>query len=507
MKTRILSFCLAASVLIGCNKDDDHVDPNPTNISVNNLTFSKIGTITNGTGDEGYAEISAYDPISKKLFIVNPKQTEISVWNMTNPSAPIAQSAISLPGAPNSVAVHNGVLAIAVENTNKQANGQVITYNTSNLQQLKAYTAGPLPDMVTFTPDGKYILAANEGEPNDAYTVDPEGSISLINTQTHQATNLGFNGFNGQTISNNFRVFGPNANLAKDVEPEYIAVSDDSKFAYVALQENNGMAVVNLTTKTIPNLYGLGVKNHMDAYNSLDASNKDNIKGNFKNWPVWGMYQPDAITYVNINNTGYIISANEGDARDYDGYSEEKRVKDLNLDPTAFPNAAELQKQENLGRLKITTAQGDTDNDGDFDKLYCYGGRSFSIWSTTGNLVYDSGNQIGKRTFELNPSHFNADDGEADGRSDDKGAEPEAVTTLKIGNHTLLFVGLERSGGILVYDITNPTAPTFLRWIFDASDIAPEGLITIPANESPNGKPLLVVTHEVSNTVAIYEIK
>ena len=361
--------------------------------------------------------------------------------------------------------------------------------------------------MVTFTPDGKYILAANEGEPNDAYTVDPEGSISLINTQTHQVTNLGFNGFNGQTISNNFRVFGPNANLAKDVEPEYIAVSDDSKFAYVALQENNGMAVINLTTKTITNLYGLGVKNHMDAYNSLDASNKDNIKGNFKNWPVWGMYQPDAITYVNINNTGYIISANEGDARDYDGYSEEKRVKDLNLDPTAFPNAAELQKQENLGRLKITTAQGDTDNDGDFDKLYCYGGRSFSIWSTTGNLVYDSGNQIGKRTFELNPSHFNADDGEADGRSDDKGAEPEAVTTLKIGNNTLLFVGLERSGGVLVYDITNPTAPTFLRWIFDASDIAPEGLITIPANESPNGKPLLVVTHEVSNTVAIYEIK
>ena len=117
MKTRILSFCLAASVLIGCNKDDDHVDPNPTNISVNNLTFAKIGTLTNGTGDEGYAEISAFDPISKKLFIVNPKQTEISVWNMTNPSAPIAQSAISLPGAPNSVAVHNGVLAIAVENT------------------------------------------------------------------------------------------------------------------------------------------------------------------------------------------------------------------------------------------------------------------------------------------------------------------------------------------------------------------------------------------------------
>lgn len=510
MKLRQLTLLfLTFLFLMSCEQDDK--DNSATSLDTSTLTFQKIASFSNGTGSEGYAEISAFDPQTGKLFIVNPNDSELSVWNISNPDTPTIETPITLAGIPNSVAIHNGLLAVALENmSNSQANGTIATYNTDTQNIVNTYTAGALPDMVTFSPNGRYIISANEGEPSDDYLNDPEGSITIVDLNTNQTSQANFAAFNNTTIGNHFRVFGPNATLAKDVEPEYIAVSDDSKYAYVTLQENNGMAKVDLESKQVIAIYGLGAKDHMLVENAIDASNKDDIIGNFQNWPVYGLYQPDAITFTSINGFDYLITANEGDARDYSGYSEEQRVKDLTLDPTAFPNASTLQADENLGRLKTTTSLGDTDGDGDFDKIYCYGGRSFTIWNTEGQLIYDSQDVIGKKTFELNSGLFNNDydagQNNPDDRSDDKGAEPESVITLKIQDKTLLFVGLERTGGIMAFDISNPASPVFLKWFYDNTDIGPEGLIAIPASESPNGKNLIVITNEVSNTVAIYEI-
>ena len=361
--------------------------------------------------------------------------------------------------------------------------------------------------MVTFSPNGKYIVVANEGEPSDDYTNDPEGSITIIDLDNNETSLLGFTAYNGMQIENDFRVFGPGATVAQDIEPEYVAISDDSKTAYVSLQENNGLAIVDLRSKTILDVVGLGTKDYSLAQNLIDASDKDDMIGNYQSWPVYGFFHPDAITYTKMRGTGFLITANEGDSRDYDGYSEEERVKDLNLDADQFPNAEFLQADENLGRLKTTTANGDTDGDGDFDKIYCYGGRSFSIWSTSGQLIYDSGNGISSKVLELEPSLFNSnEEGEADNRSDDKGAEPEAVTTLSYKGETLLFVGLERTGGVMVYNISNPVNPIFIDWLRDSNDISPEGLIVVKEDDSPTGKPLVIATHEVSNSVAIYQI-
>ncbi|MBP2831608.1 choice-of-anchor I family protein [Aquimarina sp. U1-2] len=500
----ILITTLTLGIFTSCDLDDysgGGVDEE--------LQFSKIGSLTNGSGDEGFAEISAFDPKTNKLFIVNPNETELSVWDLTNPSNPIQGADIVVSGVPNSVDVYKGKVAVALENSsNKQANGTIALYDAETQTLTNSYEVGALPDMVTFSPDGKYIVVANEGEPNDLYTNDPEGSIGIIDVVQGQVSTLGFSGFNGRDIGNDFRVFGPNASLAQDVEPEYVTISENSKFAYVTLQENNGIAIVNLDTKTITTVLGLGVKDYSLAYNQIDASDEDGIVGNFQNWPVFGFYHPDAITFAKIRGGEFLITANEGDARDYDGFSEETRVKDLLLDPIIFPNAETLQLDENLGRLKTTTANGDVDGDGDYDAIYAYGGRSFTIWSTSGTLIYDSGDQIGKTIFELNPAAFNSNEGsEADNRSDDKGAEPEAVETLRVGDKTLLFVGLERTGGIMVYDISNPYHPEFLEWLQDDADISPEGLIAIEAKDSPTGNHLIMVTHEVSNTVAIYEIK
>lgn len=358
--------------------------------------------------------------------------------------------------------------------------------------------------MVTFSPDGKTIVSANEGEPSDDYSNDPVGSISIINLENNNVTTLDFTAFNADETAleeKGFRVFGPNADLAKDVKPEYVAISEDSKTAWVSLQENNGIAKVNLQTKTIEAIYPLGYKDYSLPNNSIDASDKDDVK-ELKNWPVKGIYMPDAIVYVKINGVEYIISANEGDSRDYSGFSEEVRMDDLILDESVFDVSKDYLNEVNLGRLKTTTTLGDTNNDGKVEELFSYGARSFSIWSANGALVYDSGNSIATETLGLTTERFN----DNDKRSDDKGAEPESVEILNIGNERyILFVGLERNDQVMVYDITNPTSPQFLQILSHSGDEAPEGLLVISAENSPSGKDLLIVSNEDSGTVTIYE--
>jgi hypothetical protein len=496
----IMAFCLI--LVMSCNNDDDNTTQNPIVDTTVNFQFKTSINV----GGEGASEISAYDPISKKLFTVNVESNQISVTNISDLNAPVQEQPIDLNafGAPNSVAINNGRLAVAVEADPKQNPGKILVFNTVDNTILNQFTVGALPDMVTFTNDGNLIISANEGEPNDDYTNDPEGTISIIDLTDTSVITLDFSSFNSQesTLENQgFRVFGPNANLAQDVEPEYVAISSDSNTAWVSLQENNGIAEINLVTKTITNIYPLGYKDYSLAGNAIDASDRDGVK-ELKNWPVYGMFQPDAIVTVSINGIDYIISANEGDARDYDGFSEEERVDDLVLDETAFPVSEDYQNEINIGRLKTTTTLGDTDNDGDYDVVYSYGARSFSIWSTSGSLVYDSGNSIATETLNATPDRFNDDDG----RSDDKGAEPESVEVLNIGNERyILFVGLERNDQVLVYDITNPMAPQFLNLLSHTGDEGPEGLLAINAEDSPSGKALLVVSNEDSGTVTIYE--
>lgn len=492
--------------------------------------FAKIGSLELADG----AEINAYDAGTQKLFVVSGEPT-LQVVSLTDPTAPEFLGAIDLSafGAGiNSVAVFDGLVAAAVEADETGDNGTVVFFDAVTEEILNSVTVGALPDMLTFTPDGSKVLVANEGEPNADYTIDPEGSISLIDlsngVENASVDNAGFTAFNSQKAdlqAEGVKLFGPEGTtVAQDVEPEYIAVSPDGLKAWVALQENNAVALLDIASATVEDIIALGFKDFSLPGNTLDASNEDGAI-NLRNWPVFGVYQPDAIASFEVDGVTYYATANEGDARirpdgdieDEDGnviteegtfFNEEARIADVVLDPTAFPNAAELQLEENLGRLNITTALGDTDGDGDFDELYSYGGRSFSIWNEAGELVFDSGDQIAKITATLTPELFNANDGdpeEFDNRSDDKGAEPEALIIGQIGDQIYAFVGLERAGGgVLIYNVTDPTAPVFEQYVRDDADIAPEGLSFISSDISPNGQNLLVVANEVSSTLAIY---
>ena len=521
-KTLVYGACSLSllAALVACG-GSDAVEQTPVA-----LGLVKLGGFTH-QGGEGSAEITAYDAASKKLFVVNGALASLDVLDLTNPAQPTLLKTITMAslwagaGAANSVAIHQGMVALAVQALDKTQPGRLIVLRASDYAVLATAVVGALPDMVTFTPDGKTLLLANEGEPNSyglPESVDPEGSISVVDVSGLSLTSSNvvltaktadFKAFNDQKdalIASGVRIFGPGATVAQDMEPEYITVSADGKTAYVTLQENNAMAIVDIASAKVTAIKPFGYKDHSLTGNGLDVSDKDSAV-NIKTWPVLGMYLPDAIASYSVAGQTYLITANEGDARaDWPGYSEEARVKDLALSPAL----AALKSDAQLGRLTVTKSQGAVN--GVYEKLYAYGTRSFSIWNAQGQQVFDSGDQLEQLTKDLPQAKFNASHaGNAqDDRSDNKGPEPEGVIVAQFGQKHYAFIGLERVGGVVVYDVSNPTRPVYETYINTRNgatgDLGPEGMHFVPADKSPNGKPLLVIGNEISGTTAIYQI-
>ena len=483
----------------------------------NSIQLTQIGRYDSGIFDEGAAEITAYDAASQSLYVINGAEKTIDVLDVSDPTNPNFTKAIAIEefgDGINSIAIKDSIVAAAIEGESAQDLGNIVFFDTDG-NVLNQVTVGALPDMVTFTPNGSKVLVANEGEPDeDDPSINPEGSVSIIDlaggVENATVTTADFTAFNGQEAElreQGVRIF-PGETLANDVEPEFITVSPDGSQAFVSLQENNAIAVVDLEAGTISDIQPLGLKDYSQAGNGLDPSDRDGI--DIRNEPVFGLYQPDAIAAYEADGQTYYVTANEGDAR-----SEDERVEELELDPTAFADAATLQSEEELGRLEVSTIDGDTDGDGDYDRLVSYGGRSFSIRDSKGNLVFDSGDELAQITAEQVPELFNSNGtvDSFDSRSDAKGAEPEGVVVGEVNGSTYAFVGLERVGGVAVYDISNPSESEFVQYINptdaetgDALDLAPEGLEFISAEDSPNGEPLLTVSNEVSGTVSIYQI-
>ncbi len=474
--------------------------------SVSALEMTQIGEIQIGQG-EGYAEMLRYHAQSQSLVVTASETGTVERISVATPSAPSMMAPFDLDGGDvTAVAVHGDLIAASIKMKPADAPGMVKLFNQDG-SLLATYETGALPDNIAFSPDGRYLLTANEGEPSDDYSVDPEGGFTLIDlaagADNATVTQISLAEFD---VPAGARIVKPGQSFAADAEPEYVTFSADGKTAYATIQENNAIAVIDVANKEVRDIVGLGYKNV--SRTSHDMSNKDNGI-NMKRWPVLMMYQPDAIATYEINGATYLVTANEGDAKDYDGFSEETRVADLVLDRTTFPNADELQKPENLGRLKTTTTMGDTDGDGDHDLVYAYGGRSFSIWSEQGTLVFDSGNAFEYLIANRSPEVFNANGGsdEMDDRSDDKGPEPEALAVGSVDGRTYAFIGMERNNAIFAYDVTLPSDPHLAGYMMpSANHNSPEGLEFISAEDSPTGKPLLAIAYEMTGTVAIYQI-
>jgi hypothetical protein len=389
---------------------------------------------------------------------------------------------------------------------------------------------GATPDMVAFTPNGDWLLVANEGEPNsygEADSVDPDGSISVIDMRSGPAPatirTAGFGSFESKKAAlqqAGVRIFGPGATVSQDLEPEYIAVAPNSRTAWVTLQEANAVAELDVSAAKVTSIGALGTKDHSAAGNGLDASDQDGP--NVAQRAVHGMYMPDAIAALQLAGKVYLVTANEGDVREWDGIKGPGTTTEA---ARAGSIAAQLDAPlgPGLNRLNVTTvagrAGGDTDGNGKIDVLQSFGARSMSVWTSSLRLVADTGEQLEQITKATPGVNFNASNtnNTVDNRSDDKGPEPEGVALGRLGGDWYAFLALERVGGIAVYDLSDPRAPLFVEYVSNrdftqpvasglAGDLGPEGVIFVPADESPTGVPLVVVANEISGTTTIYAI-
>ncbi|MFK4836613.1 choice-of-anchor I family protein [Microbacterium sp. ZW T2_14] len=521
------------------------VVPDPIDFSADDaaLSLAPIGTYETGEFDQSAAEIVA--AYGDRLFVVNALAGSVSVLDYSDPAAITEEFALSSPGVANSVAVRaDGLGVVAVESTTKTDAGHLLFFDARATDAASAVLGtvqvGALPDMVTIVPDGKYALVANEGEPDDDFAVDPEGSVSVVKLpkgiaapaqkDVKTADFHAYEAGGGKTLPEDVRVFGPQPHgddhpVSRNLEPEYIAV--DGNNAYVALQEANAIAVVQIPSARVTDIRPLGAKDLGLAQNALDPSDKDKAFA-LRSYPgLKGLFMPDGIQSYTAGGKTYLVTANEGDAREWGEYSEVSRVKDLAKNGyggvcATSPLAASLGDAA-LGRLNVTIENGFDAGAGCYSELYAFGGRSFSIWGTDGMLVFDSGSQFEQLTAAAIPGFVNSNHTASnfEGRSDDKGPEPEGVAIGQVQGRTYAFIGFERVGGVAVFDVTDPAASRFVTYVNNrdfsvsvedggdlaaAGDLGPEGVAFIPAAASATGTPLLAVGNEVSGTTTLFEI-
>ncbi len=499
------------------------------------VALGYLGAYEAGRFDESAAEITAVH--GDTVFTVNAQAASVDIIDASDPKNPAKVGEITGSGTANSIAIReDGLGVIALENEDKTKPGSLMFFDarTTSATVLGTVGVGSLPDMVTITPDGAQALVANEGEPADDFSTDPEGSVGIVDLPAEVAApteadvrTADFREFEeggSKTLPEGVRVFGPNPEgdlpVSRNLEPEYITVAGGK--AYATPQEANAIAVVDIAAGEVERIMPLGFKDYGKAGNGLDPSDRDPKDApmvNIATYPgLKGAYMPDTVSTFSAGGTDYLVTANEGDSREWGDFVDAARVKDLGGDGLApvcetSPLADSLGDDE-LGRLNVITDLGLSEDGSRYEELYAFGGRSFSIWMTDGTLVADSGDEFEQMTAKAIPQFFNSNHTESnlEGRSDDKGPEPEALTIGQVGETTYAFVGFERIGGIAVYDLSDPQSPEFATYfnnrdfsvsvedeidgaadpaglLSKAGDLGPEGITFLSAGSPRPGRP------------------
>lgn len=477
-------------------------------------------------------EISAYMPEKKLLFVVGGDKL-IEMVSFADEKNPKVESRLQLDGPATSVTVHGDLLAVSITAEPDHGLGQVqmFRYAEGLIPVASAQRLCHLPDMVTFTPDGSRILVACEGSPSADYNEDPEGGVAILSVEHGASLNdykltpkvLDFKGLDSLALRKK-GVRSPGLQgFVRSIEPEYITVSKDSKWAWVSLQENNALAYVDIAAEKIVDVFPLGYVDHSKPGFGLDVKKDEKVK--IKNYPIRGLRQPDGVASFAVGGKTLVLTANEGaSVNDYKAWTDEGTVTDLladeRLDRTVFnDDLAPHLKKFTVSLLERCDQQGpDEVPGGKCPYVYGFGTRSVSLFDgETGRLLWDSGEEMERAFGKLAPDYFNwnskKDKVKMDSRSPKKGCEPENVTVGEVNGKRYAFVGLERSSGVAVFDLTGVdasarTAPRLVDLYFDPKDRGPEGLLFIPADKSPiYGQALLVVGYEFSKTLTVYRVK
>ncbi len=505
----------------------------------NTPALEKIAGYSTGYSDQegGVAEIVAYSQDNQKFYLVNGREQKLDIVSLAGLTAGEEGQSLTLEqrldvsqmipgfafGDLTSVAVdpvHDRV-AVAVQAEDYAANGAILLLNYAG-EYVAHYPAGVQPDNVTFSPDGRYVLSANEGEPRQGYEngTDPQGSVTIVDleAETPAPNTVTFEAFDAQRealVADNV-LLKSGLNPSTDFEPEYITVNAAGTTAYVALQEANSIAVLDLASGQFTGVHSLGFKDHSQPGNELDA-NKEDKQAKLQNEAFMGVYMPDGIALYEAGGKTFLLTANEGDASEWEEYANITTVVTGTVEEDGEATDVEVEVLDKTKLDGLPAVEEGTH--------FTLGGRSFSLYEVTQDgltQVFDSGSDFESITAQAYPDHFNASNknNKLDSRSDAKGPEPESVTVNLVDGKPYAYVGLERIGGVMVYDLSDPTHPTFVEYVNTRDftvdfpeagtdpaqgDVSVEGMCAVPASASPTGQALLLTANEVSGTVAVFQ--
>ena len=517
------------------------------------MKITEISSIATGDG-EGSAEIATYHAGSKRIFVTNGVKNTIDIFDISDVANPKKVGFLDLSPYGNdvtSVAAGKDVVVAVVHVSEKfsatgvptTSNGKIVVFDTTGKVLSSPDVLGVLPDSVTFAPNGTTALVAIEGQPvcaqDDPATAakesadytkasDPVGGVTVVDLSNPAAPVLEFAGFDQFTVSEmrakGIAVSSVINNVSKDFEPEFVTAIDND-YAYVTIQEANAIGRLNIQTATFESITRAFESKHSKV--ARDTSDRDAGAGPRTYANVVGASQPDAIAGFKMGSGYYFVTANEGDAREYTCLDDDLRASALKVDPRRFPDWKTLSGSAALGRAKVNPTMGDKDGDGDIDTIHLRGSNSMTMYRN-GLAIWDSADlldQIQTAAFgvaNINGSHSLSSDKATmnyvgQGRSDDKGSEPEGVAVGMVGDRRIAVLGLERMTALAVFDITQPRSPVFIEWLqmvptkaTPAKDVkywSPEGIVFVAADKSPSGKALIITSYELSGSLSIHQIE
>ncbi|OON90976.1 MAG: hypothetical protein ATN34_01190, partial [Epulopiscium sp. Nele67-Bin002] len=502
---------------------------------VDTIETFKLAGYTDTTG--GNTEVVAYNADNSKMYVVNGGSGYLQIIDIANvnDTTYLDLDAIDIDlslfnidgfsyGGATSVAVNTKaqIVAVALQDADYTKNGRIAVLDyDGNL--IDSFECGVQPDMIIISKDGQYIMTADEGEPQEGLILgeDPRGSVTIVDYSTKVANTIYFD--DNSVIDADVHIRDNTKGAEYDLEPEYIAINEAGTKAYVTLQENNSIATIDIATQKVEKVQFLGFKDHSVEGNGLDPIDDGNIK--IETLPILGVYMPDGIDTITIDGVDYILTANEGDATEwgklenaFENIASFGDIADkIELDASLFGGMTQDEADIALEYLKGTEFMNtEVLTDMGTDAIYMLGGRSFAIFRADDmELIYDSGDEFEQIIAQRYPNNFNANSSgiTLDARSDKKGAEPESIVVGEVDGTLMAFIALERMGGFMVYDITDPANPVFINYSNSKDysdtklgDYAPEGLKFVPAEDSPTGVALLLVANEDSSTVGVHQI-
>lgn len=491
------------------------------------LPFARVHTFSAGSFNTKATGQVSYDYTVDQLYSVNQEQLGFDIIDYSDVFKPNFKQTVDVSGFINhirSIESASGFVFVAGDGSSPQIPGKLLIYNSNGVYR-KQLSLGATPDRMRFSKDDIILIIANEGIPDSSYVTDPPGTINIINTVSGinfitqaDVKTVGFTLLDTVAYDSLIHIYDNAGQLpSQDLEPEAIAFSADSQKAFVILQENNALAVIDIPSATIDEIYGLGYRDHSSE--GLDASD---LSANIKietYQRLYGIHQPSDLETFEHMGAQYVFTVNQGAPREYAGFDETIRVKNQPVDPSKFITLSPLLNDTALGRLKVSSAFGDRNGDFLHDSLLAFGSRSVSIWDSTGTEVWNSGNAIASIIAGLHPAEFNSSAGDNNSfkqRSDDMGAEPNALAIGEVDGKRYAFFSLYQMGGIFIYDISNPLNPQFIMYELNrnfsvaaddplAGDLGPTDLEFVPANRTPLNIALLFVANDVSGTISLYQ--